>query len=154
MTIEVNLSDYLTEADIRDICACEVHAKIREDLRHMNVNTIISNISYGEVAAMVDEFIGKTDYCQKAIAEKVPKVIDELSQYSIFRRADAWEKQESVGQKILDEEISKARPLIADRIKTIIAEYDFPQLQRDEIPYLIADIITDTLFGGRNNEDG
>lgn len=151
MTIEVNLSDYLNEADIRDICACEVHAKIREDLRHMNVNTIISNLSYEEVFRMVDEQIGENGYCRKTIAEKVPELVNSLSSYSIFRKADAWERTESIGQKILDEEVAKARPLIADRIKAIIEEYDFPQLQRDEIPFTIADIITDTLFGRKED---
>lgn len=115
MNIEVVLSDYLTEADIRDICASEVHAKIREDLRRLNVNTIISNLSYEEVFRMVDEQIGKNDYCMMAIAEKVPEIISNLSSYSIFRKADAWERTESIGQKILDEEVNNARPLIAER---------------------------------------
>lgn len=150
MNIEVVLSDYLTEADIRDICACEVHAKIREDLRHLNVNTIISNLSYEEVFRMVDEQIGENGYCRKTIAEKVPELVNSLSSYSIFRKADAWERTESIGQKILDEEVNNARPLIAERIKTIIAEYDFPQLSREDIPYTIADIITDMLFGGKD----
>lgn len=151
MTIEVNLSDYLNEADIRGICASEVHAKIRDDLRHMNVTTIISNLSYEEVFRMVDEQIGENGYCRKAIAEKVPELVNSLSSYNIFRKADAWERTESIGQKILDEEVAKARPLIADRIKAIIEEYDFPQLQRDEIPFTIADIITDTLFGRKED---
>ena len=71
----------------------QVYQKIREDMRKLNVNDIIANISYAEVAAMVDTYVGEDDFCKKEIPQKVHRVIDELSTYTVFRKADAWERK-------------------------------------------------------------
>ena len=39
-----------------------------------------------------------------------------------------------------------ARPLIRQRVEQIVNEYKFPQLERDEIMYTIADVLTDRLL--------
>ena len=52
----------------------------------------------------------------------------------------------SIAQDILDEECRASRPLIKKRVEQIINEYNFPQLERDEIMYTIADVLTDRLL--------
>ena len=54
--------------------------------------------------------------------------------------------QSSVAYDILEEECRAARPLIKKRVEQIIKEYNFPQLERDEIMYTIADVLTDRLL--------
>ena len=80
------------------------------------------------------------------IPKKVRNVIESISAFTVFRKADAWERQSSIAQDILDEECRASRPLIKKRVEQIINEYNFPQLERDEIMYTIADVLTDRLL--------
>ena len=144
--MDVKIEDYLDEQEIKEICKDALYQKIREDMRELNVNDIIANISYAEVAAMVDTYVGEDDFCKKEIPKKVHRIIDELSTYTVFRKADAWERKNSIAYDIMEEECRASRPLIKARVEQIINEYKFPQLERDEIMYTIADVLTDRLL--------
>ena len=80
------------------------------------------------------------------IPKKVRNVIENLSTFTVFRKADAWERKNSIAYDIMEEECRAARPLIKKRVEQIINEYNFPQLERDEIMYTIADVLTDRLL--------
>ncbi len=153
MNISIEVEDYLNTDAIKEACKDALYQKIREDMRHMNVNDIIANISYAEVAAMVDTYVGESDFCKREIPQKVRAVIDDLSPFSVFRKADAWERKNSVAYDILEEECFKSRPLIKARVEKIIDEYGFPQLERDEIVYTIADVLADRLFPEKPHVD-
>lgn len=144
--MDIKIEDYLSEEEIKEICKDVLYQKIREDMRKLNVNDIVANISYAEVAAMVDTYVGENDFCKKEIPKKVHKVIDDLSTYTVFRSADAWERKNSVAYDIMQEECRASRPLIKARVEQIINEYNFPQLERNEIVYTIADVLTDRLL--------
>ena len=144
--MDIKIEDYLDEQEIKEICKDALYQKIREDMRELNVNDIIANISYAEVAAMVDTYVGEDNFCKKEIPQKVHRVIDELSTYTVFRKADAWERKNSIAYDIMQEECRASRPRIKARIEQIIDEYNFPQLERSEIMYTIADVLTDRLL--------
>ena len=144
--MDIKIEDYLDEEEIKEICKDALYQKIREDMRKLNVNDIIANISYAEVATMVDTYVGEDDFCKKEIPKKVHRIIDELSTYTVFRKADAWERKNSIAYDIMEEECRASRPLIKARVEQIINEYKFPQLERDEIMYTIADVLTDRLL--------
>ena len=57
--MDIKIEDYLDEQEIKEICKDALYQKIREDMRKLNVNDIIANISYAEVAAMVDTYVGE-----------------------------------------------------------------------------------------------
>ena len=144
--MDIKIEDYLDEQEIKEICKDALYQKIREDMRELNANDIIANISYAEVAAMVDTYVGEDNFCKKEIPKKVHRVIDELSTYTVFRKADAWERKNSIASDIRQEECRASRPHIKARIEQIIDEYNFPQLERNEIMYTIADVLTDRLL--------
>lgn len=144
--MNIDIKDYLDAEEIKEICKDALYQKIREDMRGLNVYDIIGNISHSDVAAMVDAYVGEDDFCKAEIPKKVRNVIESISAFTVFRKADAWERQSSVAQDILDEECRTARPLIKKRVEQIIDEYNFPQLERDEIMYTIADVLTDRLL--------
>ena len=150
--MDIKIEDYLDEEEIKEICKDALYQKIREDMHNLNVNDIIANISNAEVEAMVDTYVGEDDFCKKEIPKKVHRVIDELSAYTVFRKADAWERKNSIAYDIMEEECRASRPLIKARVEQIINEYNFPQLERDEIMYTIADVLTDRLLP-TNKED-
>lgn len=150
--MDIKIEDYLDEQEIKEICKDALYQKIREDMRELNVNDIIANISYAEVAAMVDTYVGEDNFCKKEIPQKVHRVIDELSTYTVFRKADAWERKNSIAYDIMQEECRASRPRIKARIEQIIDEYNFPQLERSEIMYTIADILTDRLLPEKDGD--
>ena len=144
--MDIKIEDYLDEEEIKEICKDAMYQKIREDMRNLNVNDIVANISNAEVEAMVDTYVGEDDFCKKEIPKKVHRIIDELSTYTVFRKADAWERKNSIAYDIMEEECRASRPLIKARVEQIINEYSLPQLKRDEIMYTIADVLTDRLL--------
>ena len=150
--MDIKIEDYLDEQEIKEICKDALYQKIREDMRKLNVNDIIANISYAEVEAMVDTYGGEDNFCKKEIPQKVHRVIDELSTYTVFRKADAWERGNSIAYDIMQEECRASRPRIKARIEQIIDEYDFPQLERSEIMYTIADVLTDRLLPEKDGD--
>ena len=150
--MDIKIEDYLDEQEIKEICKDALYQKIREDMRKLNVNDIIANISYAEVAAMVDTYVGEDNFCKKEIQQKVHRVIDELSTYTVFRKADAWERGNSIAYDIMQEECRASRPRIKARIEQIIDEYNFPQLERSEIMYTIADVLTDRLLPEKDGD--
>ena len=151
--MDIKIEDYLDEQEIKEICKDALYQKIREDMRELNVNDIIANISYAEVAAMVDTYVGEDNFCKKEIPQKVHRVIDELSTYTVFRKADAWERKNSIAYDIMQEECRASRPRIKARIEQIIDEYNFPELERSEIMYTIADVLTDRLLPEKDGDD-
>ena len=144
--MDIKIEDYLSKEEIKEICKDALYQKIREDMRNLNVNDIVANISYAEVADMVDTYVGEDDFCKREIPHKVRDVIAGLSSFEVFRKADAWERKSSIAYDITQEECRASRPLIKARVEQIINEYNFPQLDRDEIMYTIADVLTDRLL--------
>ena len=144
--MDIDIKDYLTPEEIKDVCKDALYQKIREDMRGLNINDIIANISNADVEAMVDAYVGEDDFCKTEIPKKVRNVIENISTFTVFRKADVWERKSSIANDILEEECRAARPLIKKRVEQIINEYNFPQLERDEIMYTIADVLTDRLL--------
>ena len=144
--MDIEIKDYLNQEEIKEICKDALYQKIREDMHGLNVYDIIANISHADVDAMVDAHVGEDDFCKTEIPKKVRNVIENLSTFTVFRKADAWERKNSIAYDIMEEECRAARPLIKKRVEQIINEYNFPQLERDEIMYTIADVLTDRLL--------
>lgn len=44
--MDIEIKDYLNQEEIKEICKDALYQKIREDMRNLNVNDIIANISY------------------------------------------------------------------------------------------------------------
>lgn len=144
--MDIKIEDCLSKEEIKEICKDALYQKIREDMRNLNVNDIVANISYAEVAAMVDTYVGEDDFCKREIPHKVHDVIAGMSTFTVFQKADAWGRKNSIAYDIMQEECRASRPLIKARVEQIINEYKFPQLERDEIMYTIADVLTARLL--------
>lgn len=144
-TMEVNFEDYLSDEDQRQIVRDVFARKISETLEK-DWERIISNAAYEIVSKMVDDrFDGKA---ADAIAEKTVAVINDLTAYTVFKRKDYWEKDESQGFKVLNECILQNRDAIRSKIGSIIAEFDEKEIKEiliDEARYLL----DEKLFGSK-----
>lgn len=102
--MDIKIEDYLSKEEIKEICKDALYQKIREDMRNLNVNDIVANISYAEVAAMVDTYVGEDDFCKREIPHKVRDVIAGMSTFTVFQKADAWGRKNSIAYDIMQEE--------------------------------------------------
>lgn len=122
--MEINIMDYLDDDKIKEIAEQEVRNKIREML-HTEASTerIISNLSYQFVWDFVDKQFVDSDL-EKILTEKITKIITELSSFNVFKKKDAWDRQESVGQKILDQAVLDNQDIIKQKIRLFLENLD------------------------------
>lgn len=126
--MEINIEDYFSEAEIKQIVEEEIRNDFRQKLRETD-NRLIVNGIYHRVAELVDQEIAEDPSLKDIIVEKTKGVITKLSNYSVFHKADAWEKRQgrtdSLGQQILEEEVAKRRERIGGRVQKLMDEMTY-----------------------------
>ena len=143
MNIEVNIHDYLSDDDVKDVLRKVIYDEIKKNIRYnKSLTTFISNLSHKYVFNMVDEIVKESIGIgiEESIKQKVPEIINDLSSYSIFRAKDNWQT-ESVGQKLLNEAVIENKDLLKDKVKELLVkEYnkynagqDFANLMSDVV---------------------
>ncbi len=141
--MEIKIEDYISHEERVEIC--------REAFRSMclkkfteDAERIFSNAAYEAVIGIVNEgFDGKA---VEMVAEKAKAIIGDLTNYTVFRRKDAWDHADSEGYKALQKAIRDNAGLIDARIKDIIAGLDEGEL-REMLKDRAADLLDEKLFG-------
>lgn len=147
MNIEINVEDYLSPEDIKQCARLAIIDQVKSIYnRESDIQRLISNLSYQELFDQIEEVMGEGDI-KPILAEKIRGIIDNFSSFHVFREADGWGGKQSIGSRILNEEIEASRPRIKARIDQIIDEYPFNELDRDAIGEQVYDCIMDQLFG-------
>lgn len=141
LTIDIN--DYISEADKREL-ARQAFRDAAARTSAADFERILSNAAYALARAEVDAaFNGNM---VQVVREKALEVIKGMTALTVFKRADAWERGESNGWKILQQTVAESQPLITARVHEVIAAIDKEQL-RAEIGERIASAILEKLTG-------
>lgn len=151
MEVSINVYDVASEQEVKEAALDAVRSLVVKQFSgsEENLNRLITNLSYDAVFEMVNkQFDGKL---KEILKSKISDIIKNLKSYEVFKRKDAWEQEDSVGYKILQEEMTNARPLIKSRIEEIIKNYPFNELKNDEIGNVVYECIMDRLFKSRND---
>lgn len=154
MNITIDIHDYLSPDDIRDICkdaiAHDVHQLFTKN--EVEIDRMISNLGYEFVFAAVSQAIGKD--AKKLIVEKVTELIknDSTIKYEIWRRKDAWQRDESPAIKILNDAIEDNKFLIRDLVSKEISAFEFDDV-RSAFYDMACHVIEEKLFGGKHETD-
>jgi len=147
MNVTIDVTDYLTEDDMREIAreqfACAVRDSVR---RRSDVGAMIANVAHRTVWEAVDDAIGGD--ARALIAAKVPDLIGDLSPFTVFRQEErgVFNHDASAGWKILDEVVAECRPLIERRVREVINEINRYKL-KDAIRDVIDKTVSEWLFG-------
>ncbi len=155
MNIEINVSDYLSEEEIKEECKTAIrHCIFEQYKKESQTERLITNLSYEFVFKAIQETTGE-DALQK-VKDTVKELVRNKStiSYELFKKADAWDMSESVGQKILTEAITENEPLIKEKVKEAINGYDFLS-KRDlqtRMEDLFHEMLEEKLFGGEDND--
>lgn len=140
-TVVVNLDDYLSDEEKRQIArdafreACA--AKSVKDFER-----ILDNAGYELVRKEVDAvFDGGM---AEAVKARAIKVIEKLSDFTVFKKPDAWDREASKGFVHLQAAMSEAGPAIRARVNQIIETMPAEKIE-DMIRYELAGAIIDKL---------
>lgn len=116
-TFELDIDQYLTEDDKKQICR-EQFSEVARLKCQADFERIISNSSYMIVRDEVDKLCdGKM---QEFLVDRIEKVVKELSAFTVFNGPDAWDKTASKGWHLLQEATEHAKPLIVARVVELV----------------------------------
>lgn len=152
MKVEIDIEEILSPEEIKEIAKDVVSNQLNRlySGAEENLQRLVVNLSYGFVFEMVNkEFDGNLENILK---DKITEIINDLSAYSVFKKKDAWEVKDSAARIILDEEFTKARPLLQSRIEKIINEYEFDMLKEEEISDVVYECVMGKLFPERRDK--
>lgn len=139
--LTINIDDYLGEEEKGQIARQEFRAACARRCA-TDFERILSNAAYELVQKEVDAaFDGNM---ADVVRTKAVEVINKLSDFTVFRRPDAWDRESSKGWTYLQEAIEAAKPVMAERVLAIIAELDGDDL-RGRLDGLIGDVIVSKL---------
>lgn len=113
----MDFEKYLTEDQMREI-AIEEWRKVCREACNGNEERIMSNIAHKVVSSMVDEALG--DGSRDIIRAKAIEAIHKLSEFTVFRRADIWDKGESPAYKVLMDSVVSKKTLIDKKVEQAI----------------------------------
>ena len=149
MNIEINVEDYLSPDDIKQCARLAIIDQVKSIYnRESDIQRLLSNLSYQELFDQIEEVMGEGDI-KPILVGKIREIIDGFSSYNVFREADGWGGKQSIGSRILHEEVEASRPRIRARIDQIIDEYPFNELDRDAIGEEVYECIMGRLFGSK-----
>lgn len=135
--VTINIDDYLTDEDRREIAKEEFRAICRRRSQ-IDFERILSNAAYDLVRQEVDAvFDGKM---AETVQANAVKIINNLGSYTVFAPPNAWEKPASKGWEFLQSAIEAARPAINERVLAIVAEINGDEL-RERLDGMIGDVI-------------
>lgn len=141
--ITVNVDDYITEEEKRDIAKSAFHAvcvqKAKDDFER-----ILSNAGYDLVEREVNEaFDGNM---RETVKKKAIEVINSLSHLSVFRPKNAWDKEETKGWAYLQSALDENRELIHDKVVEIIQGISSESI-REILEERLLDALVDRIKG-------
>lgn len=138
MNIQINVEDYLSVSEIREICKDSLRSKINTDAER-----ILTNLAYNSSHSFVDSIL--TDAEKDTLKQKVKDVISKTSSSEVFRKADYWHKEDSIAQKYLNEAIVENKESIKLKVIEILENFDFASELEKDAMYILQDAILSKL---------
>lgn len=156
MNIEINISDYLSEEEIKEECKQAIRDLIYNTYKNETcIDRLISNLSYEFLFKQISKCIDKD--AETLIKNEVIELLKNGTsiKYELFRKPNAWDREASVGYKILQQAIKDSENLIREKVTEAINDYDFGNSQEiyDKVMDCITSIIDDRLFRIGVNEN-
>lgn len=110
---------HLSEDQKRQIAIDEWRSMCREACKG-DPERIIGNIAHAVATDMVAEALGED--ANERIRSKAIEVIDSLSEFTVFRRPDAWDRGPSPSFTVLMEAVKANRDLVGEKVRQAISQ--------------------------------
>ena len=119
MNLEINVSDYLSDEEIKDVIKDEIRSRIRQFSKN-DIERIISNSAYEVVWKAVDNVYD--DNTQEILRNKVVEQIRGFSNFNLFRVPDAWQKTANMPYTTLCDVVKDNRDLLDLKVKESVSK--------------------------------
>jgi hypothetical protein len=143
MKIEINIDDYLSKDEMKQLCIEYFKNTLAAD--PVNTERILDNMAYSAAFKILDSVL--TANMMLIIRKKVNKRITDISDFDIFRKKDAWGSEDSEAYLEVKKAVSEHKHLINGLVKKAILEHDFSKHLPDASDY-IGECIVDALKKG------
>jgi hypothetical protein len=144
----IKFEDYLSEQERKDIVA-DVFRQQCEETVKKDYERIISNSAYAIVKKLVDEQMGGK--MEEFIKAKTIDVIEKLGSFTVFNAPTWYDKVPSAGYKMLQEAVIESKPLLKDKIKSLIDSLDEDRL-KEAVMEQAQELLDLKLFGAKNGK--
>lgn len=143
MEIKINIDDYLSHEEKKQLCIDYVKEVLRGDERHRE--RVLSNMAYNAAYAIIDDSLTQKDF--ENIKERTIKAIKNFNGFGIFRKKDAWGSEDSVAYLEVKRAVEEHKHLIKPLVKKAILEKNYSDELPDAAGY-IGDCIVDAIKKG------
>lgn len=116
--MDIKIEDYLSESDIKAICADEVKRIARS-----GGERVLTNMAYYAAHSILDEVLNEDAMAK--IRKKALDVINNLSEHTVFRRKGAWDAQDSIAYIALQGAMAANKPRILEKVREAIEQHDY-----------------------------
>ena len=114
MNLEINVLDYLSDEEIKDIIKDEIRSRIRE-FSENDIERIVCNTAYKVVWQAVDDVYDNNT--QEMLRDKVVEQINEFSNFNLFRVPDAWQNTANAPYTTLCDVVKDNKELLDMKVK-------------------------------------
>jgi hypothetical protein len=124
--MEINIADYLSHEDIKEIAQDELRAQIREYFKNEeNAKRLLSNLAYHIVSEEVSKIV--PNYEQELVEKVVSLIKDKNSVGFTLFDFDNWGsgRCKSLGAKIVEQTVKENEQLIKDKVIETIQNRDY-----------------------------
>lgn len=146
----IDVREELGEERLQAICEEQLQDALYGYFRNEeNITRIISNAIYRMCFTFIKEQWDED--LEKLTREKIEENIVNMPSYVVINNSPYSGKTEAF--KIIEEESKAARPLIKEMVEKHIREYDFHELERDEIGDVIWEVIMNKILKPREEDE-
>ena len=121
MTVEIDINDYLSEDEKKQLCINYVKETLRGDSHHEE--RVLSNMAYEAAFAILDSVL--TPEMMETIRAKATEQITKVSDFGIFRKKDAWGQEDSPAYVEVQKAVNEHKHLINPIVKQAILDHDY-----------------------------
>jgi glutathionyl-hydroquinone reductase len=118
--MELDIEKYLSHEELKEICI-----KHFKELLTKGGERLLTNIAYYQTFATVDACLDEES--KTLVKNKTKEIISNLSNYSVFRRKDVFEQDDSEAYKILQETVRDNKELISNNVLEAINNFNYPK---------------------------
>lgn len=127
--MEINVEDYLDRDEIKDIIKNQIRYIVERDAERL-----LTNSAYYVVFKAVDEALDNS--AKELIKAKAIAIINDLSEYSVFKKKDAWETEDSIAYQVLQEAMNENKDLIKQKVREAIENRDYEKDIQNSMDYI------------------
>ena len=143
--VEINIDNYLSEEDKKEIAANWFRDVLAAQFRE-NPERIISNAAYFSISQECDKIVPEF---QDLLVQKVKEVITKLTAHTVFNKPDAWDRDGNSSYHLLKSVVVSKRERLENKVNKIIDELN-PSITDIDIDYELRQMILKRLGWGND----